>query len=104
MPPRLPKDTVFVVPEKGKKKYTAIVPRDGGKTQIRVSFGHRDYQHYRDQVPVGMGGGKWSHKDHNDPQRRANYRKRHAGILSADGEPSYLKRYTPAWFSYYFLW
>lgn len=103
MVPRLPQGTTFVVPDTGKKKYTAIVPRPGGRA-VRVSFGHRDYQHYRDQVPAEMGGGKWSHKDHGDARRRASYRRRHSGILNSDGNPAYRKRYSPAWFSYYFLW
>ena len=83
----------------GKKKYTAILP-DGKK----VHFGHRDYQHYHDSIPKSLGGGIWSHKDHNDSQRRKNYRKRHAGMRCKDGTQCINKRYSPAWFSYYFLW
>lgn len=84
---------------RGKYKYTAIM-KDGK----RVSFGHKDYQHFKDSVPKSMGGGLWSHKDHGDKKRRANYRKRHAGVLNKEGKPAYKIKYTPAWFSYYYLW
>lgn len=104
MPPTLPKGTRFVVPRVGNKKYTAIIPQRGGTPERRVSFGHRAYQHYKDQVPKSMGGGLWSDKDHGDGARRASYRARHAGIKCKDGTPCIKKLYTPAWFSYYFLW
>jgi len=83
----------------GKKKYTAILP-DGR----RVHFGHRDYQHYKDSVPKSQGGCTWSHKDHLDKERRTRYRKRHAGMICKDGTRCIDKKYSPAWFSYYFLW
>jgi hypothetical protein len=83
----------------GRYKYTAIL-----KNGKRVNFGHREYQHYRDSVPKSLGGGKWSHKDHNDPKRRANYRARHSGVLTASGKPAYKVKYSPSWFSYYYLW
>lgn len=98
MPPTLPSKIRFTRGP-GKHKYTAILP-DGKK----VNFGHRDYQHYRDSVPRRLGGGLWTHKNHNDQNRRKNYRARHSGVLLKDGTPAYKKRYTPAWFSYYFLW
>jgi hypothetical protein len=104
MPPQLPKETRFEVPAgRTKKKYVAIVPQPGGR-ELRVSFGHRDYEHYKDQVPPAMGGGRWSHKDHRDSERRKNYRRRHGAQLCADKAPCYQKRYSPAWFSYYYLW
>lgn len=83
----------------GKKKYTAILP--DGK---RVSFGHRDYQHYKDSVPKKLGGGIWSHKDHRDAQRRKSYRARHGALRCKNGEKCISKKYSPAWFSYHFLW
>ena len=98
MTPALPKGIKF---EKGpgKKKYTAILPN--GK---KVHFGHRDYQQYKDSVPKRLGGKQWSHKDHLDPERRKNYRKRHGGMACKDGTRCINKKYSPAWFSYYFLW
>ena len=98
MTPSLPKGTRF---KKGpaKKKYTAILPN--GKL---VHFGHRDYQHYKDSVPTRLGGGLWSHKNHMDKSRRQNYRRRHGGMKCKDGTKCINKKYSPAWFSYYFLW
>lgn len=83
----------------GRYKYTAILPN--GK---RVHFGHRDYQHYKDSVPKSLGGKLWTKLDHNDNKRRENYRKRHGGVLTKDRSKAYLRKYSPSWFSYYFLW
>ena len=80
-------------------KYTAIL-----HTGHQVHFGHRDYEHYKDSVPRSLGGGIWRHKNHLDRARRRNYRKRHAGVLTKSGKPAYKVRYSPSWFSYYFLW
>lgn len=98
MAPTLPKGTRFTYGP-GNKKYTAILP--SGK---KVSFGHRDYEHYKDSVPKSLGGGLWTKKNHLDKQRRANYRTRHGGLRCKDGTQCITKKYTPAWFSYYFLW
>lgn len=94
--PSLPKGTHFT---KGPypKKYTAHIPNGKGKVR-KVSFGHQDYQQYRDSVPPSLGGGLWSNKNHLDPARRTNYRRRHGA------QGYYRNPYTPAWFSYYFLW
>ena len=84
----------------GKHKYTAILP-----TGQHVSFGHVDYEHYKDSVPKSHGGGLWSHKDHGDLTRRKQYRTRHGAILcKATNRQCITIRYSPAWFSYYFLW
>jgi hypothetical protein len=83
----------------GTHKYTAILP-DGR----RVHFGHVDYQHYKDSVPVAQGGGVWKHLNHLDPKRRKNYRTRHAGMVCKNGVQCISIKYSPAWFSYYFLW
>jgi hypothetical protein len=99
MPPTLPKNIYFTVSSNKTKKYTAHLP--SGKN---VHFGARGYQHYKDQVPKKLGGGKWSNKDHLDPKRRKNYRARHAGVINKDGKRAIDVKYSPAWFSYYFLW
>lgn len=83
----------------GRYKYTAIM-KDGK----RVSFGHRDYQQYKDSVPVSMGGGIWTAKNHLDLKRRSNYRQRHAKVLTKSGSPAYKVKYSPSWFSYHYLW
>lgn len=103
MPPALPRGTRFVKPTSGTKKYTAIVPV--GKRSRRVSFGHRDYEHYKDAVPASLGGQKWTHKNHRNPSRRANYRKRHGSMRCKRSSQRCVDvKYSPAWFSYHFLW
>lgn len=94
----LPRGTKFVRGS-GNKKYTAILP--DGK---RVSFGDKRYQQYKDSVPVRMGGGLYSKKNHMDKQRRASYRSRHSKLKCKDGEYCINKKYSPAWFSYHYLW
>lgn len=101
--PTLPKGTKFYVPKSGNKKYKVIIPQRGGKTKT-VQFGDRRYEHFRDSVPRSMGGGQWSDLNHNDAKRRKNYRARHAGAHNKDGKRSIDVRYSPAWFSYHFLW
>lgn len=94
----------FEVPRTGRKKYVAVyTERRGGRVR-RVGFGHRDYEHYRDRVPKRLGGGKWSHKNHLDPKRRQNYRRRHGALRCRDNRRCVTIRYSPAWFSYHFLW
>ena len=100
--PSLPKGTKFIVPTSGNKKYTALIPQNG-KIK-RISFGDRRYQQYKDSVPRSMGGGKWSKKNHLDSKRRTNYRKRHGSLKCKDGKKCITKQYSPAWFSYYYLW
>jgi len=99
----LPLGTRFVVPTTGTKKYTAVIPLPDGKRR-RVGFGHRDYQQYRDAVPRALGGGQWSLADHLDSFRRADYRRRHGAQKCEDGTPCVERLYSPAWFSYHFLW
>ena len=103
MTPNLPPGVRFSVPNTGSKKYTAVIPLPDGKSR-RVSFGHRDYQQYRDRVPQALGGGRWSQNDHGDSRRRADYRRRHGAQRCEDGTPCVERLYSPAWFSYNFLW
>ena len=93
---------MFEVPKNGFKKYTALVPI-GGKVK-RVHFGDRRYQHFKDSVPMDLGGGKWSRLDNGDLKRRKNYRNRHGGMLCSDGTLCISRKYSPSWFSYNFLW
>lgn len=74
----------------------------GKKYMIKVNnklvhFGALGYQQYHDKI------GLYSSYDHNDVTRRNLYRARHKKIYS-NGKPSYLTRYTPAWFSWNYLW
>lgn len=87
--------------ERGKypHKYVAIM-KDGSK----VKFGHQDYEQYKDSVPVNLGGGLWSHKNHHDADRRKNYRTRHSGVRTKSGQSATVIKYSPSWFSYHYLW
>jgi hypothetical protein len=73
-------------------KYTAIIK------DKKVNFGDKRYEHYHDKI------GLYSHLDHNDKKRRASYRKRHSAILTKDGKKAISIKYSPAWFSYKYLW
>lgn len=77
------------------KKYMAVF--DNGK---KIYFGSSQYAQYRDSTPLKA----YSHLDHNDSNRREKYRKRHEKIQLKDGRYAYQVKYTPAWFSYKFLW
>lgn len=94
----LPAGTVFLLAP-WPKKYTAFLPWNQ-----RVDFGDARYQHYRDSVPANRGGGIWSRSDHLDPVRRAAYRRRHAGLKLGDGRIAKDVPFTPAWFSWHYLW
>lgn len=95
MPPRLPKDTVFT---KGKYpyKYRVKIP----SKDVSVQFGRLPYEHYKDQTPAKL----WKSKDHLDGKRRKQYRARSSKQKTKSGEFAYKQRYSPAWFSYHFLW
>lgn len=63
-----------------------------------IRFGHRDYQHYYDKL------GDWKKLNHLDEKRRQKYRKRHSRIKTKDNKRAIDKIFSPAWFSYNFLW
>lgn len=102
--PHLPKGTSFHVPLGTAHKYTAVIPTGPGARTRRVSFGHRDYEHYKDSVPASLGGQKWKHKNHMDTERRRRYRARHGALRCHDGTLCKDIKYSPAWFSWHFLW
>ena len=100
MLPKLPSGIYFTVaPKKSGKKYIAHLP--DGRT---VKFGQIGYEHYKDSVPKRLGGKMWSHEDHLDKKRKANYISRHSNIINKSGKKSINVKYSPAWFSYHFLW
>lgn len=77
------------------KKYSVITPK--GK---KIHFGDTRYKHYKDNTPLKL----YSHLDHKDPKRRANYRNRHKAIKLKDGTPAYKNKEQSAYYSYYYLW
>lgn len=76
-----------------KKKYDAILEnKKTGKT-VKVPFGASSYEQYKDKTGLGL----YSNKDHNDPQRRKNYKSRHQGFIKKG-------QYSPGYFSMKYLW
>lgn len=76
------------------KKYMAVLVRKGDNKIKQVHFGDSRYSQFEDKTGLDL----YSHKNHYDLKRRANYRARH----SAKGH--HLKKYTPAYYSYNYLW
>lgn len=79
--------------EKGKayKKYNAILEEKKSKNIIKIPFGDKRYEQYKDNA-LGL----YSHLDHNDIKRKNNYRARH--------KHDKLNEYSSGYFSYYYLW
>ena len=63
---------------------------DGLVNGKKYAFGNINYQQYHDKI------GYYKNLDHNDKQRRANYRARH--------QHDKLDSYSSGFFSYNFLW
>lgn len=99
----LPPGTTFEIPLRGFKKYVARIPDAQTGRVVRVGFGDRRYEHYKDAVPVSLGGGRWAHRDHLDLHRRKLYRGRAAGQRCGPRRCVDIP-YSPAWFSYHYLW
>jgi len=77
----------------GTKKYKVVIEFKDGRKKT-VQFGSKNYQQFRDKTPLKL----YKKKDHGDATRRKNYRKRHG----AQGHQK--KIYSPAWFSWNYLW
>ena len=77
-----------------------------GATELRPSW-HKTKKWavlYRDRWYHIGARGYQDFTTHHDPLRRAAYRKRHAGILLADGRQAYKVKTTPAYWAYRLLW
>ena len=83
----------FEISNRENKKYVAKLQQSDG-TIKKIHFGDSRYQHYKDRTPQRY----WKHMDHGNPLRRINYRKR------AGAQKFHLKKYSPAWFSWNYLW
>lgn len=82
----------FKKSEKADKKYTAILRNKKTGQTKQVHFGSSKYEHWKDTT----GLGEFSHKNHNDAQRRKHFRARMGDFAK--------KKYSPAYFSYHYLW
>lgn len=74
------------------KKYVAILERKADGRTVRVNFGDKRYQQYKDSTPLKL----YKHLDHGDKKRRSNYIARHSKDIN--------KPYSPSWFSLKYLW
>lgn len=74
------------------KKYNAVLLNKKNERERRVPFGSSISEHYKDNT----GLGKWSHKDHNDKERRRLYRARHRGEEK--------NKFSSGYFSWKYLW
>lgn len=72
------------------KKYDAIVVTKSGR-QRTIPFGDSRYQQFADNTGLGL----YTHLNHRDPDRRANYRRRHRS-------PGH--QFSASWFSWHYLW
>ena len=89
---------IFLKSSKANKKYMVSV--DGKVVHFGAIKDGVPMSQYRDSTGLGL----YSKYDHNDKERRDRYRARHRAIKLKDGTPAYKKKYSPAWFSYNFLW
>ena len=74
------------------KKYDAVMKNTTTGREVKIPFGDSRYEHYKDSTGLGV----WTHKNHNDDNRRKSYRARHNSTAQ--------KKYSPSWFSYHYLW
>lgn len=75
------------------KKYDAfIVNKMTGKI-VKIPFGQRNYQHFRDTTHLKH----YSHLDHNDENRKSRYLSRFERLYDP-------KEYSPTYFSHNYLW
>lgn len=75
------------------KKYSAIIKNKKNDKEIIINFGDTRYQHYEDKTPIKL----YSKLDHDDKERRKSFRSRHIGFIKKG-------YYSPAYFSYHYLW
>ena len=87
------------------KKYRAVLQNKKTKQLKNIDFGDNRYEHYHDSTGLNI----WSHKNHNDINRRRNYFSRHSGIPFRGKSIEYEKQknngyYNPKILSHMYLW
>jgi hypothetical protein len=77
-----------------------------GATELRPSWrrGKKLAVLYHHRWVHFGAAGMSDYTQHRDPERRERYRRRHRGILLADGRPAYKVKTSPAFWSWYLLW
>lgn len=63
---------------KSKNKYWVYVKSDNKRGYKKIGFGHKDYGQFKDKL------GHYKSLDHNDPERKKRYYKRHGKATSKD--------------------
>ena len=93
--------------EKGKqkKKYKAYLKNKQTKKVRTLSFGHKDYQQYKDRTTLKL----YEHLNHGDLKRLRNYYSRHSGVKTRKAGIIKEKKknndyYTPKLLSHIYLW
>ena len=102
-----------------KSKYKVVITnRLDPSNYFIVYYGSKKYQHYKDRTPINF---KYTGFNHNDFNRRENYRKRHSKIKTTKAIlfnkktkklekvkikqfPSYMVKFSPAFYSWNYLW
>ena len=64
----------------------------------------RRLYHTMDAKAKRLGATELRPSCHGDPVRRASYRRRHAGILLANGKSAFKNKTKPAFWDYHLLW
>ena len=77
------------------RKYNALLENKETGRKVKVSFGDRRYEQYRDSTGLGI----YSDKDHLDKNRRRQYRARHS-----QEKKTFRNYWSPGYFSWYFMW
>jgi len=77
----------------GNKKYRVRLYTNGTPWKT-VTFGDKNYQQYQDKTPLRL----YQNMDHLDESRRQSYQARH-GAQGYQNIP-----FSPAWFSWNYLW
>lgn len=75
------------------KKYDAIIRRKTTGREYVIPFGDSRYQQYKDATGLGL----YSYLDHQHERRRALFRARQEKHIAEN-------YYSPAYFSFYYLW
>jgi hypothetical protein len=75
------------------KMYAAILKEKSTGRERIVNFGSKSYENYGDKTGLNL----YPHLIHGDSKRRASYHARHKNNVHDEC-------YSPAYFSYYYLW
>jgi hypothetical protein len=79
------------------KKYDAILKNKETDKEVRLPFGQKNMEQYRDTTGLGL----YTNLDHNDKNRRRLFRNRFSNLKQ---KQDWRKFYTPLEMSYKFLW